>query len=140
MDQDFTDITNSQIALIVSIALIGAALGAFVSGYISDLHGRKKVIIVADILFTVGALVMALAPSIGMIMLGRFISGVGIGSASLIVPLYLSEVAPIEIRGRLITMNIAMITIGQVLSTLTAIALSPNWRLMLGLSGVPSLL
>ena len=83
---------------------------------------------------------MAFTPSIGILLLGRFIIGVGVGSASLIVPLYLSEVAPIEIRGRLITMNIAMITIGQVLSTVIALLLQPNWRLMLGLSGVPSIL
>ena len=90
--------------------MIGAAVGALFSGSISDKIGRKKVIIIADILFTAGAIVMATAPSVAVLMIGRLIIGVGVGSASQIVPLYLSEVAPVEIRGKLVAFNVAMIT------------------------------
>ena len=90
--------------------MIGAAFGALFSGSISDKFGRKRVIIAADILFTIGAAVMASAPSVAVLMIGRLIIGVGVGSASQIVPLYLSEVAPVEIRGKLVAFNVAMIT------------------------------
>ena len=137
---DFPDITDSQIALIVSIAMIGAAIGALFSGSISDKLGRKPVIIAADILFTVGAVIMAFAPSIGVLMLGRLVIGFGVGIASQIVPLYLSEVAPVEIRGKLVAFNVATITIAQLLASTLAYAIRPDWRLMLGLAGVPSLI
>lgn len=93
------DITDSQIATIVSIALFAAAFGALFSGFISDKIGRKKVIILADVLFTIGAIVMAAAPTIPVLMLGRLFIGLGVGIASQIVPLYISELAPVEIRG-----------------------------------------
>ena len=108
---DWPDITDSQIALIVSIALIGAAIGSLFSGSISDKIGRKRVILVADLMFTVGAALMAFAPTIAWLMVGRLIIGLGVGAASQIVPLYLSEVAPVEIRGKLVAFNVATITL-----------------------------
>ena len=95
----------------MSIALIGAAIGSLFSGSISDKIGRKGVILVADILFTAGAALMAFSPTIAWLMVGRLIIGLGVGAASQIVPLYLSEVAPVEIRGKLIAFNVATITI-----------------------------
>ena len=124
----------------MSIALMGAAFGALFSGSISDKIGRKKVIIIADILFTIGAAVMALAPTVQVLMIGRLIIGVGVGAASQIVPLYLSEVAPIQIRGKLVAFNVTMIVFAQFLASILAFLIRPNWRLMLGLAGVPSFL
>lgn len=66
----------------------------------------------ADVLFTAGALVMAFSPSIPVLMLGRVLVGLGVGIAAQIVPLYLSEVSPIEIRGKLIAINTVLITGG----------------------------
>jgi len=133
------DITDSQIALIVSIALIGAAIGALFSGSLSDKIGRKNVILIADALFTVGAIIMAAAPTIAVLMVGRLIIGLGVGMASQIVPLYLSEVAPVEIRGKLVAFNVATITIAQLMASTLAYLIRPHWRIMLGLAGVPSL-
>ena len=124
----------------MSIALMGAAFGALFSGSISDKIGRKKVIIIADILFTIGAAVMALAPTVQVLMIGRLIIGIGVGAASQIVPLYLSEVAPIQIRGKLVAFNVTMIVFAQFLASILAFLIRPNWRLMLGLAGVPSFL
>ena len=124
----------------MSIALMGAAFGALFSGSISDKIGRKKVIIIADILFTIGAAVMALAPTVQVLMIGRLIIGVGVGAASQIVPLYLSEVAPIQIRGKLVAFNVTMIVFAQFLASILAFLIRPNWRLMLGLAGIPSFL
>mmetsp|Transcript_25146 Transcript_25146/g.31551 ORF Transcript_25146/g.31551 Transcript_25146/m.31551 type:complete len:93 (+) Transcript_25146:318-596(+) len=90
--------------------MIGAAIGAIVSGTISDVVGRKPVILASALLFTTGSIVMAAAQNIGLLMFGRFIVGLGIGSASMIVPLYLSEVAPVEIRGKLVAFNLMMVT------------------------------
>ena len=64
----------------------------------------------------------------------------GVGVAAQIVPLYLSEVAPTEIRGKLIAMNTAMITVGQLISVIIVLFLIPDWRLMLGIAAVPSVL
>lgn len=136
--ETWPDISDSQIAFIVSVALIGAAIGALFSGSLSDQVGRKKVVILADFLFTAGALVMATAPTIPVLILGRFIIGGGIGIASQIVPLYISEVAPVEIRGKLISFNVAMICLAQLLSAIVAFLVRPDWRLMLGLAGLPS--
>ncbi len=68
--------------MIVSIALIGAAIGSLFSGYVSDKFGRRKVIMVTDILFTVGSVIMAIAPTIPVLMVGRLVIGFGIGVAS----------------------------------------------------------
>lgn len=137
---DFPDITDPQRSLIVSLALAGAAVGSLFSGTASDRWGRKKIILFSDVLFTIGALIMAFAPTIPILMLGRVIVGLGVGMAAQIVPLYLSEMAPIEIRGKVIAFNNAMICFAQLFSVSLAFLLAPNWRLMLGLAGVPSTL
>ena len=69
-------------ALVVTLALVGAAIGALFSGSISDKIGRKKVILIADVLFTVGAIVMAFSPTINVLILGRLLIGLGVGAAS----------------------------------------------------------
>ena len=86
----------------------------------------------AAILFTLGSIVMAVAPSIGILMLGRLIIGLGVGISSQIAPLYLSEVAPVEIRGKLVALNVAMITFAQFLSAIICFLARPNWRGMIG--------
>ena len=73
-------------------------------------------------------------------MLGRVFVGLGVGVAAQIVPLYLSEIAPTEIRGKLIAMNTAMITVGQLISVILVLFLIPYWRMMLGIAAVPSVL
>ena len=120
------------------MALIGAAIGSLFSGIISDKIGRKPVILIADVLFTIGAAMMAFAPTISFLMVGRVVIGLGVGAAAQIVPLYLAEVAPVEIRGKLIAMNTALITGGQVFSVILVFIIKPDWRVMLGLAGVPS--
>ena len=79
---DWPDITDAQVASVVSITMAGAAIGALFSGSISDHIGRKPVIIIADILFTIGAATMGLAPTIWCLMIGRLIMGLAVGVAS----------------------------------------------------------
>jgi len=135
---DFPDITDGQRSLVVSLALIGAAVGSLFSGTISDKIGRKKVILFADIMFTLGAIVMAWAPTITWLIVGRILVGVGVGAAAQIVPVYLAEISPVEIRGKVIAVNTVLITIGQVFSVILVFLTKPHWREMLGLAGIPS--
>ena len=97
-------------------------------------------IIVSDVLFTVGSFLMAGASSLQLLILGRFIIGLGVGAASQIVPLYLSEVAPVQIRGKLVAFNTAMITLAQLSAATLSFLIRPYWRWMLGLAALPSLI
>lgn len=106
----------------MSMAVAGAIFGAAVGGWINDRFGRKKSILVADALFFAGALVMALAPTPSVIIVGRIIVGLGVGMASMTAPLYISEASPHRIRGALVSTNGLLITGGQFLSYLINLA------------------
>ena len=67
---------------------------------------------IADFLFTVGAIIMAFAGNVAVLMVGRFVVGLGVGIASMVVPVYLSEVSPTEVRGTVVAVNNAVITAG----------------------------
>lgn len=93
---------------------------------------------------------MGVAPSIPVLILGRFVVGVnlfflttfqlGVGIGAMVVPFYLGEASPIEIRGKIIACNVLFITSGQFISYLVCIALGNNWRWMLGIAAVPSII
>jgi sugar porter (SP) family MFS transporter len=104
--------------------------------------GRRKLIIIAAVVFTVGALLAALAPTVTVLVVARFIIGLAVGSAALVVPLYLSEIAPTEIRGAISSPNQLMIVGGILVAFIVnaILASSGDWRLMLGLAAVPSLI
>ena len=78
--QDWPEITVGQISFIVSVAMIGGAIGALVSGTISDRYGRKPIILNAAFTYSIGTLIIAVSPSIALMMLGRFIVGLSIGA------------------------------------------------------------
>jgi SP family sugar:H+ symporter-like MFS transporter len=126
---------------IVAALLLGAMIGSAVAGRLSDRMGRRRLIIIAAVVFTVGSLLAALAPSVGVLVAARFIIGLAVGSAALVVPLYLSEIAPTEVRGAIASLNQLMIVGGILIAFIVnaILASSGNWRLMLGLAAVPSL-
>jgi len=124
--------------MVVSLALLAAFFGALSAGPMSDLVGRKPVIIAADMLFTAGSLLMALAESIEQLIGGRVVVGLAIGIASMVVPVYLSEIAPVAVRGRVVAVFVVVITAGQLVSSVISLLLGRNWRLMLGLAAIPS--
>ncbi|KAK1260946.1 putative inositol transporter 2 [Acorus gramineus] len=127
---------------IVSMAVAGAIIGAGVGGWMNDKFGRRISILIADILFLIGALVMALAPTPEVIIIGRVFVGLGVGMASMTAPLYISEASPARIRGALVSTNGLLITGGQFLSYLINLAFTKapgTWRWMLGVAGVPAL-
>ncbi|KAK9126293.1 hypothetical protein Scep_015139 [Stephania cephalantha] len=127
---------------IVSVAVAGAILGAAIGGWINDRYGRKPSILVADLLFFVGAIIMALAPTPIWIILGRIFVGLGVGMASMTAPLYISEASPAKIRGALVATNGLLITGGQFLAYCINLAFTRapgTWRWMLGVAGLPAL-
>jgi len=77
---------------------------------LSDAVGRKFVIMLADAMFTFGALIMGLSPTINCLIFGRLVVGFGIGIASMVVPIYLAELSPKQIRGQLVALNIFLVT------------------------------
>ncbi|KAI8809972.1 general substrate transporter [Cladochytrium replicatum] len=134
-------------AWITSTFTIGCFLGALVSSYIADKFSRRYSILAGGILFTLGGLLQAFSVNYAMIIVGRIISGISIGFASMSVPLYISESAPTYIRGTLITVYQLMITIGIFIATCvnTGIILAlkntqTEWRLALGVQTIPGIL
>ena len=79
---------------VVAALLLGAMFGAALAGPLSDRMGRRGLIVAAAVTFTVGAIAAAVAPSAGVLVAARFVLGLAVGSAALVVPLYLSEIAP----------------------------------------------
>ncbi|XP_011095946.1 inositol transporter 4 [Sesamum indicum] len=126
---------------IVSMAVAGAIVGAGIGGLINDKYGRKKSILLADVLFAIGAVVMAVSVTPWMIIIGRVFVGLGVGMASMTAPLYISEASPARIRGALVSTNGLLITGGQFLAYLINLAFTKapgTWRWMLGVAVVPA--
>ncbi|MER7396515.1 sugar porter family MFS transporter [Streptomyces sp. NPDC000151] len=126
----------------VASLLLGAIVGVLVSGAVTDAVGRRRTLLSAAGIFTVGALGCAAAPNDAVLIGARFVLGLAIGTASLAVPAYIAEIAPKESRGKLVSLNQLMITVGIFVSYLVGYAFddSHGWRWMLGLGAVPSLL
>ena len=107
---------------IVSMALVGAVIGAAGGGWINDAYGRKKATLLADVVFAAGSVVMAAAPNPYVLISGRLFVGMGVGIASVTAPVYIAEASPSEVRGGLVSTNVLMITGGQFLSYLVNLA------------------
>lgn len=141
-DLGLTPITEG---IVTSSLLFGAAAGAVGGGRLSDTWGRRKTIILLAVLFLVGALSCVFAPNFEVMVLGRVILGLAVGGASSVVPVYLAELAPYEIRGSLAGRNELMIVIGQ-LAAFVINAVIGNlwsefggvWRIMLAVAAVPA--
>lgn len=136
-------LTTLDKGLITSCTSLGALIASPITGVLADRFGRRPIVLVADILFILGALWQAsIATVIGMVA-GRTIVGFAVGSASLLIPLYISELSPAASRGKLVTVNVLFITIGQVVAYLMGWLLSlqkNGWRWMVGLGAAPAVL
>lgn len=129
--------------LITSALSVGAIGGAVVAGYLADKIGRKRTIVFCDVLFIVGAIVQATIHDKWPFAIGRFIMGIGVGAASMIAPVFISEVAPVRVRGRLVTLNCVAITGGQVIATAIGagfVGISSGWRWIIALGAFPPLI
>ncbi|MCX6303004.1 MAG: sugar porter family MFS transporter [Bacteroidia bacterium] len=127
----------------VSSLLVGAIIGAFGSGILADKYGRKKVLIYVALFFTLSSLATALSISSAMFISARLFGGLSVGSASVLCPLYVAEVAPSRNRGMLVAIYQLAITIGIIVSYIINYWLhnvDNSWRWMFATGIVPSLL
>jgi SP family galactose:H+ symporter-like MFS transporter len=136
------NLTVPQSEQLVTAVLVGAVIGTVMSGFISRRFGRHFAIWISAFIFCIGAVLCALAPNLIILVIMRVILGVGIGLASFTAPLYLSEIAPKNVRGGLIALYQFMITVGILLSYLTDTYFTPNgdWRWMFGITFFPAFL
>ncbi len=127
--------------LVVSAVLFGAFLGAAFSGHFSDILGRRKILIITSLIFGISTIGSAIAPTVFWLIFSRIIVGIAIGIASFVTPLYISEIAPQELRGTLVTFNQLLVTVGIVTSYLVdyAFAAQGAWRLMLAFGVIPAI-
>jgi sugar porter (SP) family MFS transporter len=126
--------------LVVGSLLLAAVVGALLGGPISDAWGRKRTLILAALIFGVGALVASFSPNLAVLVVARVLLGLAIGIASMIVPVYIAEIAPPRVRGALVSLQQFMITVGIMVSYLVSYAFSGSgaWRWMLGVGMIPA--
>lgn len=130
----------------VAIAAVGTILGAIISGRLADRYGRKKVLLIIGLLYIAGALGTALAPTLFIFQLFRFLGGVGVGMSSVCAPIYTAEIAPAAQRGRLVGLVQFNIVLGILLAYLSNYIIRITmpedvaWRWMLGVMVVPSVI
>lgn len=130
--------------LVVAMSLIGATAITTCSGAISDWVGRRPMLILSSLLYFISGLVMLWSPNVYVLCIARLLDGFGIGLAVTLVPIYISETAPSEIRGLLNTLPQFTGSGGMFLSYCMIFGMSllasPSWRLMLGVLSIPSVI
>ena len=137
-------LTNFWHGFTVAIAIIGAVVGAFSAGFPAERFGRKKVIIAVAFIFTITSIFSGLAPNWITLVICRFIGGLAIGASSVVGPMYIAEIAPADIRGRLVAFFQLNVTVGLFVAYSSNYLFSGTgdnaWRWMLGIVTVPSLI
>lgn len=130
--------------LLLAMSLIGATVITTFSGSVADGMGRRPMLILSSVLYFLGGLVMLWSPNVYVLLVARLLDGFGVGLAVTLVPLYISETSPPEIRGLLNTLPQFTGCVGMFMSYCMIFGMSlmdaPSWRLMLGVLSVPSLL
>lgn len=135
------ELSVSQESMVVSILLVGALLGALFTGSLADKIGRKQTMTLNTTVFVLGAAMIAFAHSYEMLLLGRFISGIGVGVISVVGPLYLSEISPPHLRGTFVSAYQLALSIGILVSYCVNYLFSAaaEWRWMFALGMLPAL-
>lgn len=136
-------LTSGEKELITSATSLGALIGALFGGVGANLFGRKRVLLGSNVFFVVGTIIQLVAKHVWTMIAGRFVLGLGVGVASLIAPLMLSELAPSKYRGRLIVTNCIFITGGQLVAYFINWPLTHvdgGWRVSVGLCMVPAVI
>ena len=137
------NLADTTQGLLVSSVLIGAVIGAATNGVLADIFGRKKIIMATAIIFIVGSVLCAFAPNIYVLIASRIFVGFAVGIVNFVVPLYLSEIAPKQLRGTLVSLYQWAITAGILFSYFINAAFAGavyNWRWMLFAGIVPGLI
>lgn len=143
---DQLNLTPVTEGLVTSLLLFGAALGSIFGGRLSDSFGRRKMILNLALLFFIAAIGCTFSPSAGVMIVFRFLLGLAVGAASVMVPSFLAEMSPAEQRGRMVTQNELMIVSGQLLAFVFNAILGNTigegaahvWRYMLVIASLPA--
>ncbi|MBN8853591.1 MAG: MFS transporter [Sphingobacteriales bacterium 50-39] len=127
-----------------AVLAIGAIIGCLIAGSVSDKYGRKKGLLVAAAIFGLSSLAMAFSPSRGVFIFSRCMAGIGVGMASMLSPMYIAEISPAHLRGRMVATNQLTIVIGILVTNIVNYSLrnvgEDAWRWMFGMGVVPSAL
>jgi sugar porter (SP) family MFS transporter len=142
LKDSFPHITSLQKELVTSLLLVGAAIGAIGAARLADHIGRRVTILITAVVFVAGVLLAAFSPALVVLLVARVVIGLAVGSASMVVPMYIGEAAPPRFRGALVSFNQLAITSGILVSYLVdyGLAGSRDWRLMFGLATIPAIL
>jgi len=126
--------------IVISSVLFGSLVGAIAGGMLADRWGRRRLLIITATVFGIGAIGAALSPDTGWLIVARILAGAAIGVASFVAPLYISEIAPVAIRGKLVSVNQVALTSGIVISYLVDYAFAGDgaWRWMFAMAVVPA--
>lgn len=123
---------------------LGAIIGCLLAGRISDKFGRKPGLLIAAAIFGLSSLAMASAPGMDVFIIARLVAGIGVGMASMLSPMYIAEISPAHIRGRMVAINQLTVVIGILVTNMVNYSLRNSgdnaWRWMFGLGFVPSAL
>ncbi|EKM56642.1 uncharacterized protein PHACADRAFT_27439 [Phanerochaete carnosa HHB-10118-sp] len=136
-----SELSSGQKEFITSATTLGALIGGLVAGMLSDFVGRKPVLAISDVIFIGGAVGQAVCHAVWPMIGCRFLVGIGVGLASCVAPLYIQELSPTRLRGRMVVLNVVMITGGQVIAYGIGAAfenMHGGWRWMVGLGAVPA--
>lgn len=137
-------LTSLDKSVITSSTALFALLVSPFSSHVADAFGRRRVILLADALFVAGAVLQAASAEVWLMVAGRAVVGAAVGAASFVIPLYVAELAPAAYRGRLVTVNILFITLGQVVAYIVGWIFAEygsrgtGWRWMVGLGALPA--
>ncbi|KIR27130.1 MFS transporter, SP family, solute carrier family 2 (myo-inositol transporter), member 13 [Cryptococcus deuterogattii LA55] len=138
-----SELNSSQEEIITAGTTIGAIFGSAILGGWGDRLGRKMAILISDVFFTVGAVLIASSYSVAQIIVGRIVLGIGVGGAAVIAPLFITETAPTAVRGRCIGVNAFFIPFGQLVADSIGAGVQNmhgGWRLLFALGAVPSII
>jgi major inositol transporter-like SP family MFS transporter len=139
-------LTDLQLGVVISSLVFAAAIGALIGGKISDAIGRRTSVIVLAVMFFVGVLVAVFSPNFAILVAGRIVLGLAVGGASTVVPVFLAELAPFEIRGSITGRNELAIVVGQFAAFVVNYVLLATlghvhglWRIMFGVCAIPAI-
>jgi len=136
-------LSSGEQELITSLTSGGAFIGAVIAGLTGDKMGRKFAIYLGCVVFAIGAIIQASAYSLAQMAVGRLVIGFGVGSAAMIIPLYIGEIAPAKYRGRLIVFDNLCVAGGQFIAYALGAGfteVSHGWRYMVGIGAIPAII
>jgi sugar porter (SP) family MFS transporter len=141
IEEDF-DVSSSGIGLVVSAVTLGALFGAIGSGWLTQRLSRRAVVVLAAVVFIIGAIIAAVSPNVEVLIAARLIIGIGIGFASTVVPLYIAEIVPSSSRGSMVALFQLAITAGILVAYLVNAVFADDgeWRAVFALACAPATL